>query len=703
LGDTGLFSVIGYDADDYENWTWMPIWTWDGFGLGPLVSIDLYNYSITFNATGFDTVNVSVSGIPSIYNVTQVTTTALPTVDYIVIKDAPGGAGNIIGPQNLSVGQSLTLYAAGYNLSSGYVVDIDVTWSSSDASNATVVAGPGMSTTLTANNTHGGTFIITATNASLPIITNSTETLTVLSPTVDDIQIRDAPANVGNVVQGRSYSEGQTDTFYAAGFNNTAGYIGDVAVSWESTNTAAGTVSPAIASSTIFTAGIFSGTTTVTAIYSPGISNDTGTLTVSAPPPPLTIDNIIIRNSPGGLGSEITQISLVAGAQITVYAAGYNTSTGEFIDNVSVTWSVVGGVGTLDTTTGTSTTFTALDTTGSQVTGTLEADYSGITATADVIVELSPLAPIGLTVSQIPSGESLRITWGANVEGDIDGYVIFRSTTSDGNFTELDTVTGVSNTQYTDTGLTDGTTYYYYIMAFDVNQNFSPPSTVASGVSDRDTDGDGTYDLQDNDDDGDGLSDTEEAELGTDPLDEDTDGDGRDDLEDKYPLDPDRWRDEEEEGFPIALILIPVIVIIVLILLFFLMKKRKKEEEMPPEEEEVEGMPDEEESDELPEEDLDELSDEGYFEDEEEPSLEDEEEPSLDDEDFLEDESELGEDEDLSEGEEEISEAGDEAETEDKSSLEDLADEFECPDCGTPLSGSITKCPNCGLEFEEED
>ncbi len=29
--------------------------------------------------------------------------------------------------------------------------------------------------------------------------------------------------------------------------------------------------------------------------------------------------------------------------------------------------------------------------------------------------------------------------------------------------------------------------------------------------------------------------------------------------------------------------------------------------------------------------------------------------------------------------------------------------EFECPDCGTPVPGTITKCPKCGAEFEEVD
>jgi DNA-directed RNA polymerase subunit RPC12/RpoP len=30
------------------------------------------------------------------------------------------------------------------------------------------------------------------------------------------------------------------------------------------------------------------------------------------------------------------------------------------------------------------------------------------------------------------------------------------------------------------------------------------------------------------------------------------------------------------------------------------------------------------------------------------------------------------------------------------------AEEFECPECGYPVSITAYKCPNCGVEFEDE-
>ncbi|UCF08877.1 MAG: Ig-like domain-containing protein, partial [Thermoplasmata archaeon] len=583
-GDTGMFSVMGYDADNNENWTWIPIWAWEGAGLGGLTPITAFNYSISYDTAGSDNVNVSVEGEPGIYNTTSVTVTLPPTVDYIVIMDAPGGTGSAVDVKQYAVGDTDTFHAAGFNTSSGYVMDIDVIWSSSDDTNATVSAGPGNSTTFTANNTHGGLVIITATNTSLPVSSNFTGTLTIMEPTVDYIQIRDAPDNGGSLVGARSYSAGETDRFYAAGFNNTGGYLGDVSVDWESTNTAAGTISPAQGTSTNFTAGTASGTTTVNAVYTAPISNSTGALTVSVIVPAPIIDRIVIMDAPGGTGNAVADKSFIAGESYTFHAVGYNSTTGDFVDDVSVVWSVDSGLGTLDMTEGYSTNFTASNLPGIDAVGTLTATYNSISGAVDITVDLAPSVPLGLQVSQRREGSSLTITWSQNPEPDVQGYVIYRSIESQANFVQIATAQGGDNTSYTDTGLTDGTTYYYYIQAFDSGPNYSPASGEANKMSDTDTDGDNNYDAVDIDDDNDGLSDSEEAELGTNSKLVDTDGDGHNDFEDKFPLDPDKWK-EEEEAFPIALLIVPIIIIIVVVLLLLmLMKKRKPEEEMPAEE-----------------------------------------------------------------------------------------------------------------------
>jgi parallel beta-helix repeat protein len=158
-----------------------------------------------------------------------------------------------------------------------------------------------------------------------------------------------------------------------------------------------------------------------------------------------------------------------------------------------------------------------------------------------------PAAPTGLVVSQVPAGGALNLQWSANTEPDLEGYNVYRSTEASGSYMKVNSVLHTSNS-YTDSSLLNGITYYYYVTAEDDSDNESPGSEIASNTVDRDTDGDGTFDLQDIDDDNDGLTDTEEAAIGTDPLVVDTDGDGYNDKEDKYPLDPDKWEDVDDDA-----------------------------------------------------------------------------------------------------------------------------------------------------------
>jgi hypothetical protein len=72
---------------------------------------------------------------------------------------------------------------------------------------------------------------------------------------------------------------------------------------------------------------------------------------------------------------------------------------------------------------------------------------------------------------------------------------------------------------------------------------------IADPADWTDTDGDGEGDACDLDDDNDGLTDEDEANRGTDPLDPDTDDDGVDDGTDVFPLDPNEWADTDGDGW----------------------------------------------------------------------------------------------------------------------------------------------------------
>ena len=82
------------------------------------------------------------------------------------------------------------------------------------------------------------------------------------------------------------------------------------------------------------------------------------------------------------------------------------------------------------------------------------------------------------------SSGQVKLTWKAppNNDGDpITSYYIFRSTTS-GSFSTTPTATvGGSTLTYTDTGLTNGTTYYYVVEAVNA-VGASPKSKQASAT-----------------------------------------------------------------------------------------------------------------------------------------------------------------------------------------------------------------------------
>jgi len=99
---------------------------------------------------------------------------------------------------------------------------------------------------------------------------------------------------------------------------------------------------------------------------------------------------------------------------------------------------------------------------------------------------LPPAAPTGLSATALDSGASL--SWSAsttNSDGsplqDLAGYHIYRSTDSASGFNRIDAAT-VTILTYSDSGLTNGITYYYYLTAVDTGGLQSASSSQASAL-----------------------------------------------------------------------------------------------------------------------------------------------------------------------------------------------------------------------------
>lgn len=93
----------------------------------------------------------------------------------------------------------------------------------------------------------------------------------------------------------------------------------------------------------------------------------------------------------------------------------------------------------------------------------------------------APAAPTGLEATD---GDSLvLLDWNDNSEADVNGYNVYRSTTSGSGYVNInDTLLTDSNYVDNDGNLVLGTTYYYVVTAVDNNDYESDYSSEASGI-----------------------------------------------------------------------------------------------------------------------------------------------------------------------------------------------------------------------------
>lgn len=96
-----------------------------------------------------------------------------------------------------------------------------------------------------------------------------------------------------------------------------------------------------------------------------------------------------------------------------------------------------------------------------------------------------PAVPTGLIA--VASDSEVELDWADNIDFDFASYSVFRATVEEGSYSEI--ANGLTSSQYTDSSLTNGVTYYYVLAAVDTwgnesAQSSSPVSaTPASGAT----------------------------------------------------------------------------------------------------------------------------------------------------------------------------------------------------------------------------
>ena len=203
---------------------------------------------------------------------------------------------------------------------------------------------------------------------------------------------------------------------------------------------------------------------------------DTATLEISVVPddtaPPV----------PGGLSATAGDgsVNLVWSAASDADTASFSLYRAEAPGSFSSSPIAAGLTGTSfpDATAANGTTYfyalTAVDASGN------ESDFSDeVSATPELELDNTPPdAPTGLSAN--PGDASVALDWADNTEPDLAGYRIYRSTSSGSNGSAL--TPDPVGSSYSDSGLDNGTTYFYVVTAVDTSGNESVDSIEASAT-----------------------------------------------------------------------------------------------------------------------------------------------------------------------------------------------------------------------------
>ena len=301
---------------------------------------------------------------------------------HIRVETAADGSGTVVPSQSLAAGSPITVYAVSRDASGNFVANVSATWSM--ASTAGGVATSDLSTTSGTSTVFTGHLVGTGTIHAIDgSFTADSGVITVIASTATQIAI-----NAGN---GQSAAVGTAVAIAPSVIvKDTYGNpVSGVSVTFaigtgggSLTGGSATTNASGIATLGSWTLGTTAGSNTLTST-STGLTGSP--LTFTATGTAGTATHIRVETAADGSGTVVPSQSLAAGSPITVYAVSRDAS-GNFVANVSATWSMAstaGGVATSDlsTTSGTSTVFT-----GHLVgTGTIHAIDGSFTADSGVI------------------------------------------------------------------------------------------------------------------------------------------------------------------------------------------------------------------------------------------------------------------------------------------------------------------------------
>ncbi|MCK4754564.1 MAG: hypothetical protein KAS58_04980, partial [Calditrichia bacterium] len=307
-GSSTPFYAVGYDSDGNYRSEVEVDWSSPS---GNLDEVSGTGTSVVFNPVTAPSNGVIEADSAGFIDQTGLITVEIGNLDDIEIRTAAGGAGVIVGDTSMTTDQSLTMYAAGYDVNDNYLFDVSVSWSSNPDLDVVVGFGPSYTFNPTTANTNG------TIEARSGIYLGETGTISVSIGALDHITINSSSGAGGVPVGDLTLTADDTYTFFAAGYDADNNFIAMVAAIWDQTpdlDDVFGT-----GTSYFFNPVTAPTSGTITATFS-GRSDATGPITID----PGDLADMQINDGPGAGASEIGDVTLNVGVGLSLYAAGYD-------------------------------------------------------------------------------------------------------------------------------------------------------------------------------------------------------------------------------------------------------------------------------------------------------------------------------------------------------------------------------------------
>ncbi len=356
--------------------------------------------SVSDQVTGSFTVKAVKKTDSSVSGTSGLVTVNAAPLNYVLVRTAANNGGIVFADSIFTTDNTVTFYAAGYDVYNNYIQDESVTWSSSGT--LETVSSTGTNFQFAPSTPGSGR--ITAT-PSVGVSADSTGLLTVNSGALAQLIIQTTPADGGPEITDSTITADQTLTMYSVGYDVDGNYLGRISSTWTPSGVLSGNVTPANPTdSLLFTAvAIGAGSVNAASVSNSAIDDNIGNITVS----PGAITRIIIRDGPNDAGSEVGAVNMNVGDSYTFYANGYD-SDGNFNSNVAVNWSTTGTLSGLSATTNASSTTLSPTSPGSGTVVT--SNSSGYTddATGTITVSSGSLSSMEIRTARSNGGVVLN-------------------------------------------------------------------------------------------------------------------------------------------------------------------------------------------------------------------------------------------------------------------------------------------------------